>query len=208
MDALLTDTISIMKSDGQKLFNLKASVQKEKIFVNDGSVQIEVGDCIEHRLSNGSVDLYDVLDPGFFEPSMSFPAHYQIEVEKRGIIHRSERMLPIQNIISIGTMTGSQIQQATVMSNQGSTASPHSFRTDLSDLLKELRDFKNKIDSSAVQQDFESELETIEAQLKNSNPKVSIIKETLKSIRSIMEGISASVAVEFVKTFMTTHHLF
>jgi hypothetical protein len=100
---------------------------------------------------------------------------------------------PAVNIIEVhGDIVGSQIQQATQTSAQ-QIISPdvqHALTEFLSKLeadLAELSLDKRKLD------DLTADLDTVKAQLKASEPKRSIVKEALSSIRSILEGAGATL---------------
>ena len=42
---LLKDTVSLLKKNGEKVDNIKASVQSKKIFINRSDILIETGDA-------------------------------------------------------------------------------------------------------------------------------------------------------------------
>ena len=80
-DDFATDNISIIKSNGQRYDGLKASVQRDKIFFENSSIFVEPRDLIQRNMSNGGVETYEVIDPGFVEAIMDFDAHYQMRVK-------------------------------------------------------------------------------------------------------------------------------
>ncbi|MBH0028376.1 nucleotide-binding protein [Pseudoalteromonas sp. SWN29] len=79
---LLKDKVRIMRSSGEEHDDIAASVQKNKIFIHRSDVLIEAGDFIERTMSNGGVELYEVVDPGFHEKMGGLPSGYQIDVKK------------------------------------------------------------------------------------------------------------------------------
>lgn len=81
---LMTDTVDLLKKDGSKAEGLKASIQKNKIFMDAGKLLIESGDLILRRMSTGAQETYEVVDPGFYERFGSIPANYQIQMKKLG----------------------------------------------------------------------------------------------------------------------------
>jgi hypothetical protein len=98
------------------------------------------------------------------------------------------------NIIHIERMSDSQIQQGTA----GSTQSGSFASLDLAAVAEFLRELRTQLphlgltgDDEAVAQ---SDIATIETQLSSPRPKVEIIKESLRSIRSIAEGTAGSLA--------------
>ena len=80
--ALMNDTVDLRKNNGEITGNLKASVQGTKIYMNAGKLLIESGDVIVRRASNGLVEAYEVVDPGFREAFHGIPATYQMIVKK------------------------------------------------------------------------------------------------------------------------------
>ena len=79
---MLNDRVRVMHSTGEEHNNIPASVQKNKVFIQQSDILIEAGDFIERKMSNGGVELYEVIDPGFHEGLGSIPAGYQMVVKK------------------------------------------------------------------------------------------------------------------------------
>jgi predicted nucleotide-binding protein len=91
LNDLLTDRVSITRATGEKFPEISASVQKNKIFIQRSDILIEAGDIIERKMSNGGIENYEVVDPGFHEGLGSIPAGYQMSVK------RSTSNLPTSN---------------------------------------------------------------------------------------------------------------
>lgn len=51
--ALMTDTVSVLKQNGQTFDKIKASVQSDKVFIQGNEPLIEIGDLIRRKMSNG-----------------------------------------------------------------------------------------------------------------------------------------------------------
>lgn len=79
---MLNDKVRVMRSSGEEYSDISASVQKNKIFIMQSDILIEAGDFIEPKMSNGGMELYEVIDPGFHEGSGEIPAGYQIVVKR------------------------------------------------------------------------------------------------------------------------------
>ena len=79
---MLHDKVRVMKTSGEEHKDISASIQKNKIFVMQSDILIEAGDFIERKMSNGGIELYEVIDPGFHESSGGIPASYQMNVKK------------------------------------------------------------------------------------------------------------------------------
>jgi len=125
-----------------------------------------------------------------------------IRITHRGVVQiekaRSEPDKPTQyfpavNIINVNNMVGSQIQQGNFNSTQTGTFEGHN----TNELIKFMEELKEKISQlnldSKNTQEINAEIATIEAQSKSSRPKNNIIKESLRTIRNIIEGATGSV---------------
>lgn len=100
-----------------------------------------------------------------------------------------------QNINNFyGTVGSAQIQQGNKHAIQVSST----YQIDIEALSKFLESLRIKLPvielKKEKQAEIESEITTVEAQIKSPNPKMPIIKEGLKSVRSILEGAGGSVA--------------
>jgi methionine synthase II (cobalamin-independent) len=82
---LETDTVSILKKDGTKIEDIKASVGSNQIGITRNDIVIESDDIVQQNLSNGSVVTYKVIDPGFQEAFHGIPAGYVMKVKKLGL---------------------------------------------------------------------------------------------------------------------------
>ena len=84
-----TEKVKIIKPDQSVIENVDALVQREKIFVDDGTLNIEEGDIIERTLPSGSKEKYLVEDRGFFREMNGIASHYQIKVKKQNPYSKS-----------------------------------------------------------------------------------------------------------------------
>ena len=99
------------------------------------------------------------------------------------------------NIIHIGQMYQSQVQQGAI----GSTQEGEFASLDLAGVVVFVRDLKAQVTQLGLAGDddlvvLQSDIATIEAQLSSPKPKTDYIKESLRSIRSIAEGAVGSMA--------------
>lgn len=128
---------------------------------------------------------------------------WALELEKEGVIgegmtfskeeQQAAGQVTYQITNNIGKMQNSQFQQ------DSPGASQHlKVGTDLSQIVALMAKMKDSMGQFGLNADSESELETeistIEIQSKSPKPKSSIISESLKSIRSILEGATGSIA--------------
>lgn len=120
--------------------------------------------------------------------------HYGVKEVEEALSHpeKPTAYFPPVNIINIHHMEGSQIQQGTISSSQNAKINSQSTE-ELLNFLKELRD--KQLDLKLPPDDaseLSSDIDTVESQLKSSRPKVGIITEGLKSIKTILEGAAGS----------------
>lgn len=91
----MTDTIEVLKQNGERIEGLKASVQSKGIFLDNNRVLIEPRDLITRKMSNGGQETYEVIDPGFHEAFHGIDAHYQMKVRKLGLPEAEQRIQSI-----------------------------------------------------------------------------------------------------------------
>lgn len=89
---LLTNTVSILKKNGERIDNVQAAVAAGGIMIQRPDILIEVNDLIQHEMSNGAIDTYLVLDPGFHEKFHGIPASYQTKTKKLGVAESQSRI--------------------------------------------------------------------------------------------------------------------
>lgn len=99
----------------------------------------------------------------------------------------------VVNVIQIaGDVVGSQIQQATEESQQIQITqdTQRALTEFLSRLEKDLTEIKAEANTL---RDLKADIQTIKAQLGAAQPKRSIVREALSSVRSILEGAGATL---------------
>ena len=97
----------------------------------------------------------------------------------------------INNIINIRHMEHSQIQQGSPGATQSASITGDKLR-ELRLLVEEINTGYHSIEASTTQKrNLQAQIGILEAQL-NTTPNISIVKEALKSIRSILEGIGSN----------------
>lgn len=82
---ILVDTIQVVKKDGTRSEKMKAVVTEEGIFSFRTDVVVEAGDIVKRYLSNGAVEKYEVITPGFHEKLFNIDAHYQMKVRNLAV---------------------------------------------------------------------------------------------------------------------------
>ena len=174
--ALMTDTVSVLKQNGQTFEGIRASVQSDKIFIQGTEPLIEIGDLIRRKMSNGAEETFRVLDPGFHEKFHSIPAGYQMRVVKLGV---PEAAKAIQSITYNITGHNARINQNSV----DNSTNVVSVNPDVVELLVALRSEISGMDLSPEQMRAASELlDTAEAQTQGGKPSKPVLSAVLKAL--------------------------
>jgi hypothetical protein len=110
---------------------------------------------------------------------------------------------PVVNIMNVHNIIGSQVQQGSDGSRQTISLS-ESAMSSMHELVKELLGKITSIElDENISRDAEAEIKTIDAQLSASKPKLNIIKESLNSLKIILESAAGNViAAEFLKKWL------
>ncbi len=112
----------------------------------------------------------------------------------------TEHFLPLNNHynINIGTMHGGAIQQATNNSVINYTNSTEVLNA-INDFTHELKQFINNSNLTREQiEELQTDIQTIEIQTNSQRPKTDILKTSLNSVKTIMEGAIAGVAANVI----------
>ncbi len=114
----------------------------------------------------------------------------------------TEHFLPI-NVIQIGTMTNSQIQQGSPGATQVVTIN-ESEKKKLEKIIQSLKEQINELELNPQERDdLEVDISTMETQMRSSSPKKSIIIEALKAILAGAAGsLLASGLVQQISTWI------
>ena len=150
--------------------------EKETVRIAD---YLKGEELIKHRASGGMI---------------SITHHGVIQVEEAlSKPDQSTEYFPPINLIQIGQMIGSQIQQGNYQSTQTGLFSEGDLQV-IDDFIQTLKGKLSelKLDSDK-QGEAEAEISSIEAQIRSPHPKPAIINECLSSLRSILEGAAGNV---------------
>jgi hypothetical protein len=111
---------------------------------------------------------------------------------------------PPINYIHVEQMSGSQIQQGTQQSTQVMNYSENDFK----EMLNFIAELKNQLSELKLdpepQAEIESDIATIETQIKSPRPKSIIVRECLTSLRTILENAAGSVIAALLLSHITT----
>jgi hypothetical protein len=79
---LMTDTIAVIREDGTKQENIRALVDKGRIFVADATLQLSTSDRIERVLPSGQVEIFGLTNVHLWKGMGSIESYYEIDCER------------------------------------------------------------------------------------------------------------------------------
>jgi len=175
-DDLMTDTVNVLKQNGEVISDVNSSVQKDKIFIQRSDILIATGDLIQRAMSNGAEETYKVIDPGFHEKFHSIPAGYQMDVIKLGL---PEAKSAVQHITYNISGTNNRI-------NQNSTDNSINVVNSNPELQDHIIALRNEIDRLSLPKEEElasyEVIDAVEAQVKSDKPSKAVVKMLLNGL--------------------------
>ncbi|WP_051066017.1 hypothetical protein [Pseudomonas fluorescens] len=129
---------------------------------------------------------------------------FALDLERQGILgegmsftkQEKNAASHIHYNLNVENMHGSQIQQGTTSSTQ--TYGQALDLPGLSVLIEKILPALGAIENSDDRSQIESDLETIRSQIKAPRPRVGIIRESLESVKAIIEGTTGNLAAEYL----------
>ena len=176
---LLTDTVSILKKNGNRKEGISASVQKNKIFIFGSQYLIETGDLIFRKMSNGGEETYEVIDPGFCERVGGIEAHYQMDVKKLGLpeAEKAVKTITININGNNARINQNSIDNSTNIVNVNPDVLAH---------IDSLRSEINRLNLSLEQKKSAEEIiEAIKNQFESGKPSKSVVQTLLSGLPHI-----------------------
>ncbi|MBZ6971715.1 hypothetical protein JJJ10_22250 [Klebsiella grimontii] len=176
---LLKDTVSLLKKNGERVDNIKASVQSKKIFINRSDILIETGDLIQRRMSNGGEETYEVIDPGFHERHGAIAAGYQMTHKKLGL---PEVDKAIQNITYNISGANSRVNNHSIDNSINITSFNSNVAEHIAMLRSEIEQFISKPEEKKEALEI---VDAIDGQFSSDKPSKVIVKSLLASLPTI-----------------------
>lgn len=181
----MRDTITLVKQNGERHDNLRASVQGTTVIYMEAQPLIESGDEIIRIASNGGQDRMIVIEPGFHESHHSIPAHYQMKVQKLGGYQPpSVQATPVSQVYNFhgdnARLNHQSIDNSfnVIKREEGSAK-----------LIAELRQLMAKADIPDAEREIASDvLDVIETQFESGKPKASIVTRMLETLPKLAEA--------------------
>ncbi|XZG71745.1 hypothetical protein ACTSKR_07780 [Chitinibacteraceae bacterium HSL-7] len=191
-DELQKDKVTVHRKDGEKYINQAASVQGDRIIMNGFIKLIEAGDIIERHMSNGGVETYEVVDPGWHEELAGvIPAGYQMRVRKAGgnVSNQTAPTQTVYNLYGHNARVNNSSEDHSLNVVNGCQDDREALTTLIGILHDALE--RNEI-PRAVADELRAELNTLRAQESSPNPKWPVIKATAGSIKAVLENAAGS----------------
>lgn len=187
-DDFMTDTITVRKQNGDLLEELKASVQRNSVFLERSDVLIEPRDLIERRASNGAVETFEVIDPGFHEAFHGIKAHYQMSVRKLGLPEAKERIESITYNITghNARINNHSVDQSTNTMNIGA---------DFGEYIDGLRQVIPRLTDTRQKQDALEIVDAVEVQLASPKPSKTVVSTLLKALPHVASIATLASAI-------------
>ncbi|MEZ8145891.1 hypothetical protein A1OW_18225 [Enterovibrio norvegicus] len=186
------DTVTLLKLNGDEINNIKASVQRGMTFIKGSNILIETGDLIRREMSNGAVETYEVIDPGFHEGGSLIGAGYQIIHKNLGL---PEAEKAIQNITY--NLSGNSKFNNNSVDN---STNNYNYNSELSSQFDALRLEVRALLEGEKQIEALEVVSTIEQQFKSEKPNNAIVTGLLaalphtESIASIASSIASCLS--------------
>ena len=184
-----TERVKIIKQDQSVLENVEALVQREKIFIDDGSLNIEEGDIIERTLPAGNKEEYLVIDRGFYKGIHGLPDHYQIKVRKQ-TAYTETNTKQVFNTYNIGSAGKVNIQ-----STDNSTSTVNITANDMtimdilrslakgleneSEILKNIDEMQNNVGNPSFKEKYNNFVTSVANHMTAFGPFISMIAKML-----------------------------
>ncbi len=174
----MRDTVSLIKKNGERVDNIKASVQSKKIFIQRSDVLIQTGDLIQRKMSNGGEETYEIIDPGFHEGLGRIPAGYQMTHKKLGL---PETEKAIHNITYNVSGANARVNNNSV----DNSTNVMNLNTDIVEHISMLRqEIQRLITSQEQQKEALEVVDAIEGQFESQVPSKVVLKTLINSLPS------------------------
>lgn len=175
-DELMTDTVKVLKQNGEAVVDIKASVQKDKIFIQRSDFLIESGDLIQRFMSNGAEETYKVIDPGFHEKFHGIPAGYEMDVRKLGL---PEAKSAVQHITYNISGTNNRVNQNSTDNSINISNINSGLQEHIAALREEIKRLKLPEDEATSSYEV---IDAVESQLATEKPSKAVVKTLLSGL--------------------------
>ena len=85
MRDLMNDIVTVLHEDGSKNKNIRASVQKKQIFIDDATIPLSVGDRITRTLPSGQRETLVITNVQLWKGNFGISDYYEIDFSREGV---------------------------------------------------------------------------------------------------------------------------
>ena len=85
MRNLMKDIVTVLHEDGSKQENVRASVQKQQIFIDDVTIPLSIGDKIERALPSGQREVLLITNFQMWKGIRRIRDYYEIDYRREGV---------------------------------------------------------------------------------------------------------------------------
>lgn len=186
-ESMMKDNLTIKKSNGDIHKNVKGHVSnKGTIRTFQSKIIIEPGDIIQRNMSNGGIDTFEVIEPGFSEGSgRSIPPSYNMRVKNLSI---KEAEKAIHSITYNINGENSRVYNNSVDNSTNTVIYNEEIARKISELHEEIA--KSGM-SESEKLETSGSVNIIEAEFKKAKPNKTVIRAISSSLPNI--GSIASI---------------
>ncbi len=170
------DKVTVLKQNGEKYEDIQADVDSKETFIERSDILIETGDLIQRKMSNGGIETYEVIDPGFHEGSSFMPACYQIKHKNLGLPEAEKAVQSITYNLNgpNSRVNNHSTDNSTNVVNENSAVTEH---------LELLRSEINRlVQSTQERQDALEVVDAIEGQFSSEKPSKAVVNTLISSL--------------------------
>ncbi|MBH9742393.1 hypothetical protein [Vibrio navarrensis] len=189
---LMRDKVTVLKQNGEKYEDIQASVQSKKTFIQRSDILIETGDLIQRKMSNGGIETYKVIDPGFHEGGSMIPSGYQIKHKNLGLPEAEKAVQSITYNLNgpNSRVNNHSTDNSTNVVNENSAVAEHI------ELLR--AEINRLVQSTQEKQDALEVVDAIEGQFSSGKPSKAVVNTLISSLPHA--GSIASIGSFLVST--------
>ena len=96
----MNDTVTVIHKDGARHENVRASVQQNKIFIDDATLPLSTEDRIERVLPSGQVEVFRPTNVHLWSGGLSISSYYEVDYEREDAVQRRSPMTAVNVRIS------------------------------------------------------------------------------------------------------------
>jgi hypothetical protein len=166
------------------------------VMTDDTSLIVSPGDEVERTLPSGQVEVFDVIDPGFYRAIGGFPDHFQMRVARKGTRKSAPSQITagvvIQGNVNGGMVAGGNIHVTNNFSQNN--------LSEISSFIGSLRAQLPQLELPPEDhEELTTDLAALETQIKKREPKLKIVAALFQGVRSqLVKRTSSAVAIALI----------